>query len=275
MMFSPTDLAALRSRYEEHGWCSPAARLSAASVAAVRQRIDELCASARPEVVHEDDGATVRAVHGCHAFDDLCAALVRTPELVRLAETLVGGEVYVYQFKVNLKQAEEGAAWPWHQDFSFWHLEDGMPRPAAVNIAISLDDVHDGNGPLLVVPGSHNEGIYELPRAEAQRGKHWREHVSTTLTYTVSDERAAELMATKGGLRMTGPAGTINAFHPSILHSSSNNDSPDRRALLLITYNRVDNAPAAPTRPEFLVARDTTPITAGPDDRLTLVAASA
>lgn len=272
MTLPPAELAALRAHYDEHGWCAPAFQLAGPSVAAVRDRIAELCSAARPEVVREDDGITVRAVHGCHAYDELCAALVRMPELLSLAEALAGGPVYVYQFKVNLKQAREGAAWPWHQDFTFWHLDDGMPRPDAVNIAVSLDPVHDTNGPLLVVPGSHTGGILDLPGAQTHSGRDWREHVSAALTYTVSDERAAELVAAHGSLRMTGPAGSVNAFHPSIVHSSSPNGSPDPRALLLITYNRVDNAPADPHRPPFLVSRDTAPITAAADDRLALVA---
>jgi ectoine hydroxylase len=275
MVFDRNGLIELRAYYEKYGWCAPNARLDATSVAAVRDRIEELCAQARPEVVYENDAVTVRAVHGCHSFDELCGALVRMPELVSLAKALVGGEVYVYQFKVNLKQAQEGAAWPWHQDFPFWHLEDGMPRHDAVNIAISLDEVHDDNGPLLLVPGSHVEDIYDLAETERHRGKDWREHVSTDLTYTVSDDRAAELLAANGGLRMTGPSGSINAFHPSIVHSSSNNRSDDRRALLLITYNRVDNAPAAPSRPDFLVSRDTTPVTGRRDDRLAMAVTDA
>jgi ectoine hydroxylase len=59
---------------------------------------------------------------------------------------------------------------------------------------------------------------------------------------------------------MLGPAGTLTAFHPNLVHSSSDNLSPDRRAVLLITYNAVGNAPIQPTRPDFLVDRDATPV---------------
>ncbi|ATL81384.1 hypothetical protein SMALA_1149 [Streptomyces malaysiensis subsp. malaysiensis] len=40
-------------------------------------------------------------------------------------------------------------------------------------------------------------------------------------------------------------------------HSSSDNTSPDRRALLMVSYNSIDNAPPHPVRPEFLVGRNT------------------
>ncbi|MFK0022771.1 phytanoyl-CoA dioxygenase family protein [Streptomyces sp. NPDC090798] len=262
----------LKSDYDRDGWCKIPHRFDDETVGLLRERIDSICGRRRPEVVYEKDGKTVRAVHGCHAFDDICAALVRHPQLVTLAEALLGGPVYVYQFKVNLKQAHEGAAWPWHQDFAFWREEDGMPRPDAVNIAVPLDDVHEGNGPLVVIPGSHTLGLLDLPAMTGEDEKNgWLQHVSADLTYTVTGARADSLAREHGKVLITGRAGSLHAFHPSIVHSSSNNLSADRRALLLITYNAVGNAPTNPTRPEFLVERDSTATTPGGDGRLRLV----
>ncbi|MEY9878212.1 ectoine hydroxylase [Streptacidiphilus sp. MAP12-33] len=265
------DVAELKAAYDRQGWCRIPVRLDTDSVEHLRRRIDLLCEQDRPDVVREKESGAVRGIHGCHAYDDLCAALVRHPLLLGLAEELVGGPVYAYQFKVNLKQAREGAAWPWHQDFAFWHEEDGMPQDRAVNIAVPLDDVHAGNGPLVLIPGTHRLGLLDLPQREEQgereRGD-WRSHVSADLAYTISGGRAEQLGRELGRQTLLGPAGTVHAFHPSIVHASSNNSSADRRALLLITYNAVDNAPARPTRPTFLVSRDTEAITPEADPRL-------
>lgn len=247
--------------YTEKGWYIARDRLAPDMLEKVRQSVEEISRMARPEVVKEEGADLVRALHGCHRYNEVCAQLVRVPFLLDLVDALVGGDVYVYQFKVNIKSPREGKEWPWHQDYSFWSREDGMPRPDAVNIAINLDDVHELNGPLTVLSGSHTVGLVDsADEEEVLAGGDWHEHVSAKLTYTVPSERVERLARHHHSETVLGPAGTITAFHPSIVHSSSNNLSDDRRTLLLITYNSVKNAPAQPGRPEFLVDRDTTPV---------------
>ncbi|WP_267244924.1 phytanoyl-CoA dioxygenase family protein [Streptomyces sp. PR69] len=269
MSVSTPELRDAKVRYGRDGWLPLPFALSDVDVKQLRDRIEEISTQRRPEVVYEEDSPVVRALHGCHDFDDVCHRLVRLPVFLDYAETILGGPVYVYQFKVNMKQAREGAAWPWHQDFVFWHREDGMPDPHAVNIAVFLDDVYDTNGPLEVIPGSHHLGLIDVTAESGEGPSHdWHAHVSAKLEYTVPDEVAEPLAATYGTQRFTGSAGSVVAFHPNLVHSSSNNLSDYRRSMLLITYNKVSNAPAHPTRPEFLVSRDTTPVVRVDDNHL-------
>ncbi|PNG95860.1 hypothetical protein [Streptomyces malaysiensis] len=55
-------------------------------------------------------------------------------------------------------------------------------------------------------------------------------------------------------------------------HSSSDNTSPDRRGLLMVSYNSIDNAPPHPVRPEFLVGRNTDQLKSRWDTRFPLEA---
>ncbi|MEH1097927.1 phytanoyl-CoA dioxygenase family protein [Micromonospora sp. CPCC 205561] len=260
-------LKPVKDEYDVTGWCRNPESLSIENVEKLRESIDRISRENRPEVVYEQGTNVVRAVHGCHLFDETSAKLVRLPLLVELAEALVGEPVYVYQFKVNLKQPYEGAAWPWHQDYTFWRHEDGMTDDRAVNIAILLDDTHEGNGPLRVLPGTHRLGLIEAAEDRSRSGD-WRKHVSANLEYTVADADAERLEKEYGRELVVGAAGSIFAFHPSIVHSSSSNTSPDRRALLLVTYNAVSNAPGSSPRPEFLVSRDTRPVVPAEDNFL-------
>ncbi len=261
----------MRINYGRDGWVALPRGFSDTEVGKLRERIQALSTQRRPEVVHEAGSTTVRAIHGCHAFDEVCDRLIRLPMLLDVAEALLGEPVYLYQFKVNIKAAVEGKAWPWHQDFAFWHHEDGMPSPDAVNIAIFLDGVDERNGPLEVIPGTHHLGLLESGenRSGKSTGKgDWRSHVSADLEHTVPAELAETLADGWGRHQFTGPAGTAVAFHPNLVHSSSNNQSEQRRSMLFLTYNKVTNAPLSPTRPEFLVNRDTRPVVRVAENRL-------
>ncbi|MDT0343938.1 phytanoyl-CoA dioxygenase family protein [Streptomyces litchfieldiae] len=251
--------ATARADYARDGWYAPGTGLDPALLDSVRHSIEEMSRMERPEVVYEAGSRTVRALHGCHRYNDVCARLIRHPLLVDLAETLLGEEVYVYQFKVNIKSPREGKQWPWHQDYAFWAREDGMPTPNAVSIAINIDDVHEHNGPLTVLPGSHRHDLIDASKPPEPAGREtWHAHVSAKLSHTVPDARVRRLTEECGTTTLVGPAGTLIAFHPNLVHSSSDNLSPDRRAVLLITYNAVRNAPTRLTRPDFLVDPDTT-----------------
>jgi ectoine hydroxylase len=264
---STIDLRTVKAEYETTGYHHLDDSLGAGNLGRIRDSVDRISRETRPEVIFEKGTDVVRAVHGCHLFDEASAKLVRLPMLLNLAEALIGEQVYVYQFKVNLKQPFEGAAWPWHQDYTFWRHEDGMADDRAVNIAILLDETHETNGPLQVLPGTHQLGLVGAAD-QAKRSGDWRQHVSADLEYTIPDAAAERLAKAYGKELIVGPAGSIFAFHPSIVHSSSSNRSPDRRAMLLITYNAVSNAPQSSSRPEFLVSRDTTPVTAAADNWL-------
>lgn len=270
MRLDPTALQRARTDYAADGWWVSPEPFEAAELNAVRERVAAMSRMVRPEVVYEDGTSVVRALHGCHRFDELCARLVRLPALVDLARSLVDDDVYVYQFKVNIKSAYEGQKWPWHQDFAFWSIEDAMPTDRAVNIAVALDEVHENNGPLTVLTGSHRLGLIRDPEQEAEPEQasgagDWRSHVSAHLAHTVPDVVAKELMDDHAPVTLLGRRGTVSAFHPSIVHSSSDNLSADRRAMLFITYNSVHNLPSSYGRPDFLVDRDTRPVRRLPD----------
>lgn len=257
-----------KTKYSRDGWYQSPELLAEGLIRKLQDSVERISSENRPEIVYEDGSRVVRAIHGCHEFDNVCARLVRLPVLLDLAHALIGEPVYVYQFKVNLKQPHSGAAWPWHQDYAFWSREDGMPSDRAVNLAIFLDDTYEDNGPLQLIPGTHRLGVIGSGSEGVIRATgDWQKHVSTDLQHTVPIKYAERLVEERGKRLLVGPAGTLYAFHPSIVHSSSDNLSRNRRALLLITYNLVSNAPAHPSRPEFLVGRDTTPIVRLADGR--------
>jgi ectoine hydroxylase len=219
--------------------------------------------------VVEDSGA-VRSVYGSHTTNELLGRLSRHPKIVGPAEQIVGDAVYIYQFKINAKVAFSGDVWEWHQDYVFWLKEDGMTAPRVTNAMIFLDEVNEFNAPLILIPGSHKEGVIDVSAsAEAMAagrdaGREWLPNLTAKLKYTLGKETVGELVSKYSMAAPKGRAGSVLFFDSNLVHGSANNISPFDRALVLITFNSVSNAPVLndKSRPDFLVSRESRPLAA-------------
>ena len=127
-----------------------------------------------------------------------------------------------------------GANWKvaWHQDLSIavkekhdvagygpWSVKDGVPHvqpPSAVlenmvTLRLHLDDCFAENGPLRVLPGSHDRGILSAVEIQTLR---------------------AELPE----VTATAPAGGVLLMRPLLLHASSPATNPNHRRVVHIEY---------------------------------------
>jgi Phytanoyl-CoA dioxygenase (PhyH) len=78
------------------------------------------------------------------------------------------------------------------QDYGTWARDDGMPEPRAMNIAVFMDEVMPINGPLMLVPRSHEHGVLSAGRDE--------ETTSYPL-WTLDKETVTKLVAEGGSSR--------------------------------------------------------------------------
>lgn len=225
--------------------------------------LDIFAKSALPGHVKEKNSDVYRAFHGCHLYSDVYSDLVRKPEFLQIARSLLNDEVYIHQLKVNLKQAFSGETWPWHQDYIYWRNEDKVPTNSIVSVMIYLDDITEFNGPLFFIPRSHKAGCIE-PQIPEGAAAGWEGNVSALLTYQVSDDHVTSLVAEGGLFSAKGNKGTAVWFDGNIVHASPPNLSPSQRRIAILTYNAVSNAPLdenlSARRPDFLNARDRSPL---------------
>ncbi|MFD0855611.1 phytanoyl-CoA dioxygenase family protein, partial [Actinomadura adrarensis] len=206
--------------------------------------------------ITEPGGDAVRAVYASHLRQPEYAHLTRDPRLVVPAQRLIGGDLYLYQFKINAKPAFGGDGWAWHQDYIAWKIADGIPGPRLVNFVLFLDGVDEFNGPIVFVPGSHRDGMLRRERSTTHRSDQHLDPDDISLTPAEMRgliERHC-MRSPKGG------PGTVVAFHPEIVHGSAANMSPFPRRVAILTYNDVRNTPRGTPRPEYLVCRDTRPL---------------
>src|SRR5699024_12097725 len=101
----------------------------------------------------------VRSILEVHLSNPVFAAIAHDPRVVDRARQVLGSEVYIHQSRVNFKPGFVGKEFSWHSDFETWHAEDGMPGPRAISISIALTENYTFNGPLMIMPGSHQEYI--------------------------------------------------------------------------------------------------------------------
>ena len=228
-------------------------------VSLMRDELPRLFAERCDENYREKGGDEVRSAFGLHLRSEVYRRLVRHPRLIEPARQLCGEDMYVMQVKVNVKAAFSGDIWQWHQDFSTHQVEDGVPRPAPLNIHVFIDEVNEFNGPLTFIPGSHRRG----PLAASL------DTVTTSYPlWTLDQPTIAELIADGGMFSAKGPPGTVLIFGDTMVHGSSVNMSPWRRAIFSLIANPVSNAQTTNKRPDWIHHRDFTPIECLGDDCL-------
>ncbi len=163
----------------------------------------------------------------------------------------------MHQSRANMKPGFKGKEFYWHSDFETWHVEDGMPRMRALSCSVLLTDNNACNGPLMLVPGSHQHFI-------SCQGQTPDNHYKQSLKqqeYGVPDPLSLQLLVEQGGLQaMTASAGSVVFFDCNTMHGSNGNISPWPRANVFMVYNSVENTLAPPKyglkpRPEHIAAR--------------------
>ena len=160
------------------------------------------------------------------------AQVANDPRMLDIAQQVLGESAF--PFKATLFDKSPDANWliVWHQDTALplrethetagwgpWSVKDGITyahAPASalkkvVALRLHLDDSTGENGPLRVVPGTHNKGV--LTDNEVER--------RVTEQFTVN---------------CTVNAGGVVAMRPLLIHASSKSQSACSRRVLHIEY---------------------------------------
>src|ERR1700744_5693565 len=218
----------------------------------------------RPEVWREKSGAP-RTAFAAHLYNEGFATLGAQPGRTEPIEQIFGEKVYMHQFKINAKAAFTGDVWQWHQDYGTWKRDDGMLQPRAMNIAVFLDEVMPINGPLLLIPRSHRQGVLSAGHDKA---------TTSYPLWTLDAETVTRLAAEAAGpdgvgiVAPTGKPGSVLMFHGNLVHASPPNITPYPRKIVYLTLCAVSNHITKFTRPEWIAHRDFAPIVPVADDAL-------
>jgi ectoine hydroxylase len=252
--------------YEKSGFLLLRDWFTPAEIAILMAETAVVFAEDTPRKILETSGA-VRSIFAPHLTNEVFRRLSRLPRIIGPAIQILKSDVYIHQFKINAKVALEGDRWEWHQDFLYWHKEDSMPMPRVVTAVVFLQDVNDFNGPILVIPGSHEEGMIDTKsehetHRDQQQTASWMSTLTADLKYKIDRATLARLVAKAEIFPIRGPAGSVLFFHGNLLHASTNNLSPWDRTCVLISYNSVENClgEVENPRPDFIAHRNFSPL---------------
>lgn len=225
---------------------------------------DGLATADEPAVIREPESGCVRSIFGIHATDRVLGGLARHPGLLGAAMQILASPVYVHQSRVNYKPAFRGRDFYWHSDFETWHVEDGMPRMRALSVSVNLLENNSLNGPLMLMPGSHEQYI----SCSGSTPERHYEHSLRRQENGLPDPEVLEEMAHRRGIvAPAGGPGSVLLFDCNTIHGSNNNITPWPRSNVFFVYNSVHNTLERPfsgqaPRPTFIAQRDFAPLEA-------------
>ena len=246
-------------QFDEKGYLFLADVFSPEETGLLLDEAHKVFALDREEVVREKDGKTARTAFAAQHYNEAYRRLGRHPRLVEPVRQILGGDVYMHQFKINAKAAFDGDVWQWHQDYGVWSRDDQMPECRAMNIALFLDEVTEFNGALMFIPRSHKEGTLAAG------------HDLQTTSYplwTIDNAEIDRLVSAGGLVSPKGGSGSIILFNGNLVHGSPSNMSPFDRTIVYLSLCHVENHIRRFKRPEWIAHRDFAPIECLGDDCL-------
>jgi phytanoyl-CoA hydroxylase len=173
---------------------------------------------------HSEVEPRVRRIKAPHLHDPEYARAARHPKIVEVLQDL-WGTVRFDTGKLNMKSAGYGAPIEWHQDWAFYpHTNDDLAA-----VGIMLDDCEMENGPMMVVPGSH-------------QGPIWDHHGPDGRFCGAIDPAQCDLDFSRAAPCL-GKAGSITVHHVRAVHGSATNFSGNERRFLLFQYRAADAWP--------------------------------
>jgi ectoine hydroxylase-related dioxygenase (phytanoyl-CoA dioxygenase family) len=179
---------------------------------------------------------------------DIYNGFVHSNRIAGTCEKLMNDEVYLYHYKMMVKEPRVGGAWEWHQDYGYWY-NNGCLYPDMISCMIAVDRAGKHNGCLQVLKSSHKLGRIE-------HGKYG--------TQTGADPARVELaMKHQELVYCEMEPGTALFFHANTLHRSDQNRSEFPRWTLICCYNTKHNpCKDLPGHPSYK------PLEKWPDERI-------
>lgn len=219
-----------RAQYERDGYVIIRSLFDTEEIGLMRDAMEQDPALRASLYDRKDaEGKSTRMALWNHPGDSVYGLAARSRRVVDTMEDMLGGEVYHYHSKLTAKEAYDGGAWEWHQDYGYWY-HNGCMYPYMGSVMVALDRANRENGCLQVLRGSHLVG-------RVDHGVLPGEQVGADLRRVEEMKKQLELVYVEL------EPGDALFFHANVMHRSDQNRSPNRRWTVLFCFNAARNNP--------------------------------
>uniref|UniRef100_A0A3Q3WAF7 Uncharacterized protein n=1 Tax=Mola mola TaxID=94237 RepID=A0A3Q3WAF7_MOLML len=233
-----TSLSKLQELYKQQGFLSALAVLNETELKEAKHAFSKLERKFGTEY-------TQYSLHNVHLQYPWVMDLTKHPQILQVVEAILGPNIILLDSRFICKYpalkpdgsvGEEGLPYvAWHQDMRYWGI-DGGP---VLSVWLALDDSLKENGALLVIPGSHCDGM--LPHRQA---------ICPGNMLSVNQEIPEELVQVDEAVLCPLLAGQMSIHDGLLVHASDANRSQKRRCGFVIRYVPTSAYPTEdPNRP--------------------------
>ena len=146
--------------------------------------------------------------------------LIRTPRLIEVVSRILGPDLMVWSSGLFIKEANNPGYVSWHQDLTYWGLDDAEE----VTAWVALSPATTESGCMRFVPGSHTQQI--VPHADSFAENNLLSR-GQEITVEVDDAAAVDVVLTPG---------QCSLHHGHLFHASGPNTTGDRRIGAALRY---------------------------------------
>ncbi|WP_254443810.1 phytanoyl-CoA dioxygenase family protein [Ruegeria sp. HKCCA4008] len=198
----------IATTYERDGFVAPLDILTVSEVQTLRDDFE------KAERTLRDDPEKLKLLYSypdrlIPSFD----ALLRHPKLIEAASTVLGPDLMVWSGALFVKEARSSKIVSWHQDLTYWGLDDAEE----VTCWVAISEASEQSGCMKFVPGSHKNRI--VPHVDTfSKNNLLSRGQEIAVDVNEQDAVAAELRA-----------GQASMHHGHLFHASGPNNTDDRR----------------------------------------------
>jgi len=217
--------------YREQGYLVVENLVPEAEIKRIKQRTKDIATGTVPEFpiakielepgAEKVDLSTVRKLNGCAENDPVFLAHAKNNRILNIVQSLIGADIKLFGSQCFMKPPG-GVKKPYHQDSAYFTIEPMN----LVTCWTALDDVTLDKGPVWVIPGSHQQGLYDHGKEWLVRGVRGRR----------DKQVSEELMDRRGEKPILMSAGSCSFHHSLLLHRSTANHSNQARRGLAVHY---------------------------------------